>query len=539
MTRTGWLGGLMALAVTATPLYASNLDMARKEIRHVVILFQENVSFDHYFGTYPHALNPNGEPRFTALPGTPGVAGYTHELLTRNPNFLNSQNGAGHSNPFRLDRTQAATADQSHAYGPEQQAFDHGRMDLFPASVGHPDGPRIPGKHPGVMATSGLTMGYYDGNTVTALWNYAQHYAMSDRQFDVVFGPSSPGAINLVSGQTNGAVNVQNADGDMVHDGDGGFTLIADPDPAGDICSSTSGALVRMTGRNIGDLLTAAKISWGFFQGGFNLSLVNPNGTTGCRRSSTSQWTRLRVRDYVPHHEPFQFYVSTANPKHIRPSSPLVVGTNHDGGANHQYDVRDFFAAVQAGNFPTVSYLKAPAYENGHAGNSDPLDEQQWIVKVINFLEQQPAWTHTAVIIAYDDSDGWYDHLMSKIVNGSATTEDALDGIGHCGDGATALPGVNPATKHAQGRCGPGPRLPLLIVSPWARANYVDHTVTNQASILRLIEDLYLHGERIGQGSFDARAGSLVGMFDFSKDTPQNTRHLLLDPNTGLVKAGE
>jgi phospholipase C len=412
-------------------------------------------------------------------------------------------------------------------------------MDLFPASVGHPDGPRIPGDHPGVLATSGLTMGYYDGNTVTAYWNYAQHYAMSDHHFGVVFGPSTPGAINLASGQTNGAVNDQNAEGGMVPDGNGGFTLIADPDPAGDVCSSTSDALVHMTGRNIGDLLTAANVSWGFFEDGFDLSRVNANGSTGCRRNSISKWTQVYKRDYVPHHEPFQYYPSTANLKHVRPSSEKVVGTNHDGGANHQYDTHDFFDAVKAGNFPSVSYLKAPAYQDGHAGNSDPLDEQQWIVTVINFLEKQPEWRHTAVIIAYDDSDGWYDHVMGEIVNGSSTAKDMLNSVGKCGDGTKALAGVNPATKHAQGRCGPGPRLPLLIVSPWAKSNYVDHTVTDQTSIIRLIEDLYLKGERIGGGSFDAQSGSLLGMFDFSKGNPQNTDSLILDPDTGLVVGGK
>ncbi len=520
---------------TAGPEQAASLQQARQAIQHVVVLYQENVSFDHYFGTYPHALNPQGEPAFTPLPGTPKVDGYTGALLHHNPNASNPKNEKGRSNPFRLDRSQAATADQSHNYHAEQQAYDHGRMDLFPASVGHPDGPRVPGEHPGVLATSGLTMGYFDGNTVTAYWNYAQHYAMSDRQFDTVFGPSTPGAINLASGQTNGVVNDQNAQGNMVPDGSGGFTLISDPNPYGDICSSTSDSLAHMTGRNIGDLLTAAGVSWGFFQGGFDLTVVNPNGSTGCTRYSISPWTKVRVHDYTPHHEPFQYYKTTANPLHTRPSTPMVVGTNHDGGANHQYDTHDFFDAVKAGNFPTVSYLKAPAFENGHAGNSSPLDEQQWVVKVVNFLEEQPQWDHTVVIIAYDDSDGWYDHVMGRIVNGSSTPEDALDGVGKCGDGATALSGVSPNAEHAQGRCGPGPRLPLLVISPWAKANYVDHIVTNQTSILRLIEDLYLNGERIGGGSFDAQAGSLLGMFDFSEGKPQNTGKLILDPDTGLM----
>ncbi|HET9177818.1 MAG TPA: alkaline phosphatase family protein [Terriglobia bacterium] len=539
--RRGIFGILCILVVSgarvdaAGPQPPAKLQQAREAIRHVVVLFQENVSFDHYFGTYPRALNPKGEPSFTALPGTPKVDGYTRRLLHHNPNMRNPLNGAGRSNPFRLDRSQAATADQSHEYTAEQQAYNHGKMDLFPASVGHPDGPRVPGEHPGVLATSGLTMGYFDGNTVTAYWNYAQHYAMSDHQFDVVFGPSTPGAINLASGQTNGVVNDQNAQGHMVPDGHGGFTLIADPNPVGDLCSSTSDSLVHMTGRNIGDLLTAANVSWGFFQGGFDLSIVNPNGSSGCRRSSMSPWTKVLSRDYVPHHEPFQYYKSTANLRHLRPSSPQVVGSNQDGGANHQYDTHDFFDAIKAGNFPTVSYIKAPGYENGHAGNSSPLDEQKWIVKVVNFLERQPEWEHTAVIIDYDDSDGWYDHVMGKIANGSATPKDALDGLGKCGDGATALPGVNPGTAHAQGRCGPGPRLPLLVISPWAKANYVDHTKTDQTSILRLIEDLYLNGERIGGGSFDAQSGSLLGMFDFSDGKPQNTARLILDPNTGQV----
>ena len=205
--------GVITLLVTALacqPLFAEKMNSSGKLIQHIVIIYQENVSFDHYFTAHIQThSNPAGEPPFHPLPGTPAVDGYTHELLTKNPNYLNPQNGAGRTNPFRLDRSQAATADQSHGYGAEQKAFDAGRMDHFPASVGHPDGPRVPGEHPGVLATSGLTMGYFDGNTVTAYWNYAQHFAMSDRHFGVIFGPSTPGAINLVSGQTNGVVNDQ------------------------------------------------------------------------------------------------------------------------------------------------------------------------------------------------------------------------------------------------------------------------------------------------------------------------------------------
>jgi len=535
MKRVSQVAGVLSACLAARSALVGQGVKPSDAIRHIVVIYQENVSFDHYFATYPNALNPAGDPMFTSLPGTPHVDGLSGKLLTENPNFLNAENGAGRANPFRLRRDQAVTADQDHGYQAEQLAFNGGKMDLFPKSVGRPDGPRVPGKKVGVSATSGLTMGYFDGNTVTAYWNYAQHYAMSDHQFDVVFGPSTPGAINLASGQTNGVVNDQDAEGGITEDGNGGFTLISDPQPTGDVCSSTSDALVHMTGPNIGELLTKANVSWGFFQGGFDLTVTNPNGTTGCRRSSESL-AKTAKRDYLPHHEPFQYYKETGNPLHVRPKSVKTIATNADGAANHQYDVHDFFDAVKAGNFPSVSYLKAPAYEDGHSGYSSPLDEQKFVVGVIDFLEQQPDWEHTAVIIAYDDSDGWYDHLRGKTVNGSAGKVDALDGAGKCGDGTTALPGVNPATKHAQGRCGPGPRLPLLVISPWAKVNYVDHTVTDQTSILKLIEDVFLGGRRLGAGSFDVTSGPLNGMFDFSSSKPKNLQTVLLDPETGLVR---
>jgi len=261
---------------------------------------------------------------------------------------------------------------------------------------------------------------------------------------------------------------------------------------------------------------------------------VNPNGTTDCRRSSMG-FAKSQKRDYLPHHEPFQYYKSTANPDHLRPKSTQTIATNQDGPANHQYDTHDFVDALKAGNFPAVAFLKAPAYQDGHAGYSSPLDEQKFVVEMIDLIQQQPQWEHTVVIIAYDDSDGWYDHLMGPIVNGSASKLDQLNGPGKCADSTTALPGVNPATTHANGRCGPGPRLPLLVISPWAKPNFVDHTVTDQTSILRFIEDIFAGGKRLGGGSFDAQAGSLATMFDFSKATPQNTKKLILDPDTGLV----
>jgi phospholipase C len=207
-----------------------------------------------------------------------------------------------------------------------------------------------------------------------------------------------------------------------------------------------------------------------------------------------------------------------------------AIGSDSDG-ANHQYDIDDFYAAVREGNFPSVSFLKAPGYEDAHAGYSDPLDEQAFVVKVINFLQSRPEWSSTTVFIAYDDSDGWYDHQLGQIVNQSTTAADMLSGNGQCGSGTdTALPGPSGAA-HAQGRCGYGPRLPLMVISPYAKRNFVDHTMTDLSSIIRFVEDNWLGGKRIGSGSFDAIAGSVDNMFDFSR--PGNWGQFPLNPSTG------
>ena len=512
---------VIALGPSVTPAFAANQSQARPAatatpIQHLVVIFQENVSFDHYFGTYPNATNPKGEPRFKPSANTPTVNGLTYALLNFNPN-LNPANGAGATNPFRLDRSQAVTPDQDHNYLAEQQAFDAGLMDLFPT-------------YTGVGGLSGSeTMGYYDGNTVTALWNYAQFFAMNDNSYGTTFGPSTPGVVNLISGQTNGITNIINGTGDEVSGGpDGSLSLIGDADPYGDVCSNPSRNQVTMGTQNIGDLLNAAGVTWGSFMGGFNLSTVNPNGTTGCARSSAG--LAGTTGDYIPHHSFFNYYASTANYQHTRPAGLSEIGNS--GPANHQYDLQDFFAGAAAGYLPAVSFLKASAFQDGHAGYSDPLDEQTFVVNTINFLEALPTWSSTAVVIMYDDSDGWYDHQMGPIVNTSTGPADALTGPGACGTAATSLPGLNGAANpHALGRCGYGMRQPFMVVSPWARQNFVDHTLTDFTSVIHFVEDNWLNGQRIGNGSFDVMSGPLTGMFDFRKTRRDGT--LFLNPSTG------
>ncbi|HEY2756684.1 MAG TPA: alkaline phosphatase family protein [Pseudolabrys sp.] len=495
-------------------------------IKHLVVIFNENRSFDHYFATYPTATNPSGEPVFKAARNTPQVNNLEHDyLLTNNPNYTNPANTPP-TNPFRIDRSQANTSSQNHGYTAEQKAYDNGRADLFPLNTGSPTSGGA-----GTFGTKGMVMGYFDGNTVTALWNYAQNFAMSDNAYTDSYGPSTPGALNVFAGQTNGAVNVVGTTA-TINDGQGGLTVIGDTDPGYDVCSSTANQMM-VKAKTIGDLLNVGGLTWGSFMGGFNLQTTNANGTTGCKRSTFGTVVNGNITDYSPHHAWFQYFPSTANPTHARPSSIAAVGyTKHDGKvdpANHAYDLQDFYDAVKAGNYPSVSYIKMPAYQDGHAGNSDPLDEQTGTVDLVNFLQQQPDWKNTAVIITYDDSDGFYDHAYAKPTQASFDpTADQVNGPGRCGTG-TQPKGVN--GKPVNGRCGPGTRIPFIVISPFAKQNFVSHDRISQASVVRFIEDNWLDGRRLGGGSLDADAGSIKDMFDFGHGNLNKT--LLLDPTTG------
>jgi phospholipase C len=298
----------------------------------------------------------------------------------------------------------------------------------------------------------GLVMDYYDGNTVTGLWNYAQNHAMSDNNYDTTFGPSTPGALNLISGN-DGA----------------GYA----------VCGATH---------------------------------QNTGGNT--------------VAGYSPHHEPFQYYKSTANPKHLPPGSESAIG--HADQANHQYDISDFYATLSDGNMPAVSFLKAAEYQDGHPGYSDPLDEQNFLVNTINQIEQSKFWRSTAIVVTWDDSDGWYDHQPPVIVNGSNTSAD------------TAICTSAPMTLGSfPDRCGYSQRLPLLVISPWTRQNHVSDKLTDTASVTSFIEDNWLRWKRIPNGSYDAISGRLDGrggVLDFF--TRPHFRPVILSPSTGEVMSG-
>ena len=232
---SGWLS---PSAIFAIPLFSTNLSPSSQTsnsnttgnsissatntpIKHLVVIVQEDISFDHYFGTYPNAKNPPGESHFSASPSTPTINGLNSSLLYQNPNS---------ANPIRLDKNSLYTCSMDHNYTSEQLAY-HGGANKFLEYAGPTSPPSCT-----TPQNKQLVMSYYDGNTVTALWNYAQHFAMGDNYFGTTYGPSVLGHINIISGNTHGAIIVNPIPPNETSTNDGhrivNGTLIANRDPA-------------------------------------------------------------------------------------------------------------------------------------------------------------------------------------------------------------------------------------------------------------------------------------------------------------------
>jgi phospholipase C len=279
-----------------------------------------------------------------------------------------------------------------------------------------------------------------------------------------------------------------------------------------------------MTGNNVGNLLNKANVTWGWFYDGF-------------ARTGFSGGVAICNSLYNPHYAPFEYYPSTANPHHTPPSSPFAIGTSADA-ANHNYDLSNLWEAIDAGNLPAVTFIKASKPNTGHPMDSTPLTEQAFLVNTINRLMQSADWKDMAIIIAYDDSDGWYDHVAGPIVNHSTDAKnDAIQGTAGTNGACGAL-----GAGADNDRCGFGVRLPFLVLSPYAKHNYVDHSLNDTTSITRFIEYNWNLGSLGSLGnpndnqSFDVLAsGSILGTFDFEFAPIPENRALILDPTTGKV----
>jgi len=430
----------------------------RAHIHHVFVIYQENRSFDSYFGTYPGADN-----LATAEARAHGFRQY---------------DALGHTwiAPFLLKA--ADTSDADHSRPALLAKVDHGRMDDFVSweetklvnvSVASPQFARQVGM---------LTMAHEDCSTIPFLWMYAHRFALYDHIFQAMYGPSTPGNIDLIAGQT-GQTQAARHPGEafkspfsigepVVDDANPDFGPYASPHQAkGPFQNDQKYAtlMLSLSGRkateakidadevkdDINELarLNHKAISWAWYQEGFG------NGKGDDHPA------------YIPHHNGPQYF------GYIRQNPSMWDG---------EHDLLDFFSVIQKEQLPakSVVFIKGgrrnpfgwkPANpsaqgilgDDDHPGYSDSQLSESLVAKVVNAIARSPYWKDSAIIVLWDDSEGFYDHVPPPQFE-------------QCPD------------KHP---CGDGPRVPLILISPYAKSGGIISNPGDHASFAKFLEVLF------------------------------------------------
>jgi len=457
MTTRHTLALLIAMnLVAATTVLAADAVPPRpgfEKIGHIVVIYEENRSFDNLYGTFPGA---EGLANAGATATQVDKSGKPYEHLppvmntSKKPAVVDDRFPADLPNrPF--DATDMVTLDHMtgdlvHRFYQEQAQIDGGKMDKFAT----------------VSDAKGLSMGYYHTMTL-ALAAEAQRYTLCDNFFHGAFGgsmlnhiwliaaapavfPNAPASVVAQVG-ANGLPTAGH-DGFVTTDGyviNTSFT-VNQPHPA----STPAANLVpNQTMPTIGDRLTDAGVSWVWYSGGWNDALAGHADPL-----------------FQFHHQPFAYFAKYAD------------GTA--AKAEHLRDEAEFIAAARAGSLPGVAFVKPLGEVNEHPGYANVLDGERHVEELINAVRNGPNWKNTAIIITYDEHGGFWDHVAPPVVD----------------------------------RWGPGSRVPALIISPFSRGGYVDHTLYETTSILSFIE------RRWGLkplGSRDAHANDLTNAFDFQQ----------------------
>ena len=412
----------MLLASVVFPMANANAAQAstastQSPIKHTIVIYQENRSFDSYFGTYPNASG------FKSLPGTPSVNGIPMDSFNLDEN--------GNKVTPWLAPNNDQTLDVNHHYDAMMKAVDNGKMDQFYMQS------ELNAKGSGTIA-----MSYNDYHNIPAYWQYAQHYTLADNWYQPVYGPSTPGALYLVAAQS-GAKDKP---------------ITGDPGPKNNFGGDAKwpGINYNLTYKNIGDEMTDKNISWGWYQGGY----------------------AAKDDSYSAHHNPFQYFQNYEDGKYN----------------NNLKDYNDFAKDVDNGTLPTVAFVKGAYGDDEHPGkgNQSTPGSEDFSVKTINKIMSSKYWNDTAIVITYDESGGYWDHV--------------------------APPQVTPGPDGLQGE---GPRIPAIVISPYAKENYVSHVQYDTTSILKFIE--WNYGLQ-ALNNRDANASNMLDMFNF--DHPNFTPYI-------------
>jgi acid phosphatase len=371
----------LAPAVAAERAYGHDRGPIRgfQRLKHVVVIYLENHSFDNLYGEFPgadgldHARNPTqvsltGVP-FDSLPTPPGGA------------FPSGLANA----PFSIEQyvsISAKTPDLVHRFYQEQIQIDGGKMDRFAA----------------VSDARGLVMGYYHTANLP-LATEASQYTLCDHFFHAAFGGSFLNHIWLIAAQTpvfpgaptatvavlDPGTGLPTVDGFVTSDGyavNTAFTVNR-PHPA---TVPTERLVPNQTFPTIGDRLTEAGVSWAWYSGGWNDALAGHPDPL-----------------FQFHHQPFAYFANYAD------------GTQ--AKADHLRDETEFLILAQAGKLPAVSFVKPLGEVNEHPGYTDVLSGEMHVKQLIDAIRNGPDWEHTAIIITYDEHGGFWDHVPPPVVD--------------------------------------------------------------------------------------------------------------------------
>ena len=415
-----------------------------EEIKHVVVIYMENHSFDNLYGEFRGAnglnkaskksitqLDQDGKP-YQYLPAIP----LSSEFPTNMPN-----------NFFNIDQyipSDKETPDVTHSYYQERIQINGGKMNLFAA----------------YNFTAGMTMGYYKTNLLP-LYPLAKQYTLCDNFFHSAFGGSFLNHQWLIAAATPSFFNAPqylraelDSSGKMVKDGlltPDGYAVntvysVNQPHPAG---VTESDLVPNQTNPTIGDRLSEKNISWAWYAGGWDSAIAG-------KASPFFQY----------HHQPFVYFEKYAD------------GT--EAKKEHLKDEEDFFNAAREGTLPAVSFVKPLGINNEHPGYANIIAGETHAVKLINAVLNGPNGKDAVVILTYDENGGFWDHVSPPVID----------------------------------KWGPGTRVPTIVISPFAKKNYVDHTLYETVSILAFIEKRWNLKPLTGR---DANANPFEGAFDFGK----------------------
>jgi phospholipase C len=433
------------------------LALARQKIKHVVVIMQENRSFDEYFGTFPGA---DGIPMKDGVPTVCSPNPITGVCVKpyHDPSLVNL--GGGHD-------VWSARADVA-----------KGAMNGYVTNLMHRLGcfPDSKVKHARQCATAvdkPDVMGWHDAREIPNYWAWAKDYVLQDRMFEPSFGSSLPAHVAMVSAwsaKCPDPTDVNTCRPDLVN-------------PRSP--KKTHPDVPSYAWTDVTWLAHERNVDWAYY--------IVPGAPGDCASGDPLCKPSL----------------GAPGTPYIWNPLPDFEDVHQDGQIGNVQKVSRFFAAARAGTLPAFSWI-TPDWDRSDHPSASLRTGQAWVTRVVNAIMRSPDWSSTAIFVAWDDWGGFYDHVMPPKVD----------------------------------EWGYGLRVPGLLISPYARTGYIDHQTLSFDAYLKLVEDLFLGGQRLDpktDGRPDPRPnvrenaailGDLLAEFDFTQP-PRTPMILPLHPKPG------